>query len=109
MEQDKDAKEICEKYNSVYKPLKENAEIALAVSTLGKMPIYASRLESDENGIEWYVYCGEHSNAEDFYEPISVDSLSEDLPIIIPYLSLDTGFNFIVDDKGYEDIWKNEE
>lgn len=109
MEQEKEQKVICKKYNSAYKPLNENAEIALATSTLGQMPIYASRVDADENGVEWYVYCGEFSNAEDFYEPVAIDCLPEDLPAIIPFLALESGFNFIVDDKGYEDVWKNEE
>lgn len=102
-------KAICQKYASGYKPLKENIEVALATSTIGQMPIYGSRIEADDNGVEWYIYCGDFQDTEDFYEPVAADCLSDELPLIEKYLALEVGYNFIIDDKGYEDVWKSGE
>lgn len=102
-------KAICQKYKSAYKPLKENAEVALALSTIGTMPIYGSRIDSDDNGVEWYIYCGEFSEAENFYEPVAADCLKDELPLVVSLMALEVGYNFIVDDQGYVDVWKTGE
>ncbi len=99
-------KQICEKYQSGYRAINESEMVAIALQTLGQQPIYATRIipEQDEN-ITWFIHCGEYSDADDFYQPMHASHLDQLLPQVLPYLALDYGFNFIIDDDGYEDIW----
>lgn len=97
-------KNICKKYNSAFKPVAKNAKVAVAMGTVGSQPVYGSRID-DGDEVEWYIYCGEYEDKDDFYEPICLDHLREILPQVEKYLALERGFNFIIDDKGYEDVW----
>lgn len=97
---------ICQKYNSQFMPLSDKDLVAVALETIGKMPINGMRYitQKDEN-ISWYIYCGEFSNKEDFFKPIHISHLVDIMPSILPYLSLEEGFGFVIDDQGYEDVW----
>lgn len=100
---------ICAKYQSEFEQLKPNEMVAIALNTLGQMPIVGQRivLEKDEK-VSWFIYCGEYSDADDFYKPIHWYHLIEILPEVLPYLGLKQGFRFIIDNEGYEDVWKDE-
>ncbi|MCW5119997.1 hypothetical protein B7L17_019875 [Burkholderia cenocepacia] len=80
--------------------------VAVAMSTLGRMPIYGTRIAlSEGDNVSWFFHCGEYSNADDFYQPLHAAHLSTYLPSVLPYLRLPPGARFIIDDAGYEDIW----
>ncbi|MDQ9021403.1 hypothetical protein RFI02_09830 [Acinetobacter sichuanensis] len=98
--------QICEKYHSKWNPIKPNEMVAIALQTLGQQPINASRVILREGEtISWFIFCGEYSDAVDFYQPMHASHLDQYLPQVIPYLALDHGFNFIIDNEGYEDVW----
>ena len=81
--------------------------VAIAMSTLGRMPIYGVRQALPEGGnISWFFYCGEYSDATDFYQPVHTAHLRELLPAVVKYLHLPVGTRFIIDDQGYEDVWR---
>lgn len=98
--------EICRKYKSKFEPLGTDEIVAVALQTLGQKPITAERifLQEGEN-VSWFIYCGEHSQEADFYQPVHWHHLKEILPEILPYLGLSQGFRFIIDNEGYEDVW----
>lgn len=99
--------EICTRYKSAYNPLRPADRIAIAIETIGQSPIYGTRLTKSVPGeIEWFVYCGEHSTDKNFYSPVCYEHIKDILPFIEKYLALDTGFNFITDHNGYEDVWQ---
>ncbi|WP_439896182.1 immunity protein Imm33 domain-containing protein [Burkholderia ubonensis] len=80
--------------------------VAVAISTLGKMPVYGTRISLPEGGnVSWFFHCGEYSDAADFYQPVHTDHLTELLPAVMKYLRLPHGSKFIIDDKGFEDVW----
>ncbi|WP_414449633.1 hypothetical protein AB4851_27750 [Burkholderia sp. 22PA0099] len=80
--------------------------VAVAISTLGEMPIYGTRISLPDGGnISWFFHCGEYSDAADFYKPVHAEHLSEMLPSVLKYLRLPPGSKFIIDDQGYEDVW----
>ena len=56
----------------------------------------------------WYIWSGEFSDADDFFKPMDFECLIESYPKILKYLSLDVGFRFLKDKKGYEDVWFDE-
>lgn len=53
----------------------------------------------------WYIWSGEWSDSDDFFKPICLEHLIELKPEIIKYFGLDIGFRFLANDKGYEDVW----
>ncbi|AKM00132.1 hypothetical protein [Burkholderia pyrrocinia] len=80
--------------------------VAVAMSTLGRMPVYGTRTAlSEGDNIGWFFHCGEYSGAADFYQPLHAAHLSTYLPSVQPYLGLPPGARFIIDDAGYEDVW----
>ncbi|WP_423236987.1 immunity protein Imm33 domain-containing protein [Burkholderia multivorans] len=80
--------------------------VAVAISTLGKMPVYGTRISLPAGGnVSWFFHCGEYSDAADFYQPVHTDHLAELLPAVIKYLRLPHGSKFIIDDNGFEDVW----
>ncbi|WP_254613850.1 immunity protein Imm33 domain-containing protein [Burkholderia lata] len=80
--------------------------VAVAMSTLGKAPVYGTRIVlSEGHNVSWFFHCGEYSDAADFYQPLHAAHLSTHLPLVLPYLMLPAGARFIIDDTGYEDIW----
>lgn len=83
--------------------------VAIALSSLGKMPIYGTRIALPQNGtVSWFIHCGEHSDAADFYQPVHTAHMAELLPQVVNYLHLPPGAKFIIDDQGYEDVWMNQ-
>lgn len=95
---------ICQKYNLEMLP--PEPMVALALTSLNKMPIYGCRVKVTENeNISWFFHCGEYSDTDDFYSPIHTSHLETLLPFVIPYLYLPSNTRFIIDDKGYEDVW----
>jgi len=102
----KHQQQICEKYHSPFEALKANEMIAVALGSIGKMPIYGIRnISTEHETVSWFIYCGEFSEQEDFFQPIHAEHLKDKLAIIIPYLALAQGYRFIIDDQGYEDVW----
>lgn len=95
---------ICVRYNL---PVVEPEDmVAVAMSTLGKAPVYGTRITlSEGQNVSWFFHCGECSDADDFYQPVHAAHLSACLPLVLPYLMLPAGARFIIDDTGYEDIW----
>ncbi|MDN7428452.1 hypothetical protein CFB89_01935 [Burkholderia sp. AU16741] len=80
--------------------------VAVAMSTLGRMPVYGTRIAlSEGDNVGWFFHCGEYSDADDFYQPLHAAHLSTCLPSVLPYLRLPPGARFIIDDAGYEDVW----
>jgi hypothetical protein len=81
------------------------SKIGIALGSLGKSPVHGLRHppEGDTNG--WYIWCGEYSDAADFFSPLHVEHISEYLPAVVEYLELPPGYRFLIDGAGYEDVW----
>jgi hypothetical protein len=99
--------QICSKYQSAFCPTLPDDMVAIALETIGQSPIYGVRVaqKTPTDNVEWFIYCGEHSDAEDFYKPVHAQHLAEYLPSVQAYLALAPGYHFIIDDAGYEDVW----
>lgn len=97
-------RKICTKYGLPDTAPEEM--VAVAMSTLGAMPIYGARIVlSEGRTIGWFFHCGTYSEANDFYQPVHTEHLNDILPLVIRYLRLPPDSKFIIDDQGYEDVW----
>lgn len=95
---------ICDRYGM--QGMAPEEMVAVALRTLGAMPIHGTRIALPRDGtIGWFIHCGEHSDADDFYQPIHTAHLATLLPRVVDYLRLPPGTKFIIDDQGYEDVW----
>ncbi|MDU9405380.1 hypothetical protein RTH46_23120 [Pseudomonas sp. zfem004] len=96
--------EACKRYG--VSPRAPEERVAVAFNTLSESPIYGTRIrDAKEGGVSWFFYCGNHSDADDFYQALHAHHLIEDLPEVVKYLYLPEGANFIIDRNGYEDVW----
>ena len=73
------------------------------------MPINGLRHPPTGRSSGWYIWAGKYSDAEDYFEPVHVRHLLEKYPFVLAYLGLPPGWRFQIDDKGYEDVWEDEE
>jgi len=99
-------REICERYGSLVIYPNEHLKIGVALQTKGKLPVRGDRLQPENGTDGWYIWAGDDfSEDPDFYQPVHIVHLHEIWPELIPYLALAPGYHFVIDDKGYEDIW----
>jgi hypothetical protein len=100
-------KVICTTQNSTWKPINKNLNVGVSAN-LDKDPINGLRYPSQKGTTGWFIWSGEYSEADDFFQPICAEHLLQKRPDIIKYLGLDIGFRFLADRNGYEDIWFDE-
>jgi hypothetical protein len=102
-----DQKHICDKYSIRWAECKIDLFIGLADNVLtGMNPVNGLRQPGCDRTTGWYIWAGEEfSQAEDFFKPYHVSHLLKLRPDIVKYLGLPPGFRFLMDDKGYEDVW----
>src|SRR5690242_4175345 len=96
---------MCERFGATFDPPMPRTTVGFALKTKGQVPIYGTRLlvVGDANG--WYVWCGERSDAPDFFQPLHTEHLVEHCPLALPFLALPPGWGFITDQSGYVDVW----
>ncbi|WP_332453765.1 hypothetical protein [Chryseobacterium aquaticum] len=105
----REQKEICEKYNKNF--FETNFDLKIGISDnfkSGEMPLNGLRHfpEGDTSG--WYIWAGDYSSSDEFFKPMHIFHLIEIFPEIIKYLGLPAGNRFLIDDKGFEDVWFDE-
>lgn len=100
-------KEVCKNNNSIWKPVNKKLKIGISTN-LDKNPINGLRHPAENGTTGWFIWTGDYSEKEDFFQPVCAEHLLQQRPEIIKYLGLDIGFRFLADNKGYEDIWYDE-
>ena len=96
---------ICEQHDSAYVPADPDSKVGIALASLGKQPVYGLRSHIVGDTCGWYVWAGEYSPADGFFQAACVKHLDTLCPVALKYLGLAPGFGFIADDEGYEDVW----
>lgn len=100
-------KEICKKHESKWNPISKRLKIGIS-DNLTDDPIHGLRHPKEGDTTGWYIWSGQWSDKDDFFKPLCAEHLLQSRPQIIKYSGLDVGFRFIIDKKGYEDIWYDE-
>lgn len=99
--------QICLKYNSAWKPIDKKLIIGIS-DDVYKDPVHALRHPPTKGVSGWYIWSGEYSEDPGFFKPYCAEHLLNKRPEIIKYLGLDAGYRFLVDSKGHEDVWFDE-
>ena len=100
-------KEICRRYDSIWKPINKNLRIGLG-SDIMSNPVHGLRHPEERGTTGWFIWTGEFSEKEDFFEPMCAEHLLQIRPELIKYLGLDIGYRFSIDEDGSEDVWYDE-
>lgn len=100
---------ICKKHHMDWVPSPMELKIAMADNALTNMiPINGVRYPSENGMTGWFIWSGEEfSESDDFFKPHCVGHLPELNPLIIPFLGLPPGYRFLIDGKGYVDVWED--
>jgi hypothetical protein len=97
---------VCDRLGVSPRQPEAGSKLGIALSTLGSLPIHGLRLNEETGTNGWYIWCGkEMSKGDDFFSPLHVEHIDQHLPRISDYLALPPGYRFLVDGKGYEDVW----
>ncbi len=100
-------KEICTTHNSTWKPINKKLNVGVSAN-LDNDQINGLRHPNEKGTTGWFIWTGEYSEADNFFQPICAEHLLQKRPDIIKYLGLDIGFRFLADRNDYEDIWFDE-
>ena len=102
-------RDVCNRIGADCFGLDTSLKVGIALESLDQIPIHAVRLKEENGTTGWYIWGGEYSNDLDFYSPLCAAHLPKYLPSVLKYLALPPGYRFIIDHKGYEDIWFDSE
>lgn len=100
-------KKVCKKYESKWNPINKKLKVGVG-SNLNADPIHGLRHPKEKGTTGWYIWTGEYSDSQDFFRPMCAEHLLQKRPELIKYFGLDVGFRFLIDHKGYEDVWYDE-
>lgn len=103
---------ICRENQSAYCPLHENELLLVEGSNFEQRPIFGCRITdwntSGKQIQRWVLAFGtpdnEQTDPEETY--ISLEEIQQKCPDVLPFLALEEGFNFIIDEEGDSEIWK---
>jgi hypothetical protein len=85
-------REVCEPYGVT--PVPAPADLKLGLARGGNGPIYGLRHPPESGTVGWYIWRGEFSNAVDFFSPLHVSHVGDELPEVMPFLALPTAGAF---------------
>jgi len=101
-------KEVCERFGLNYFPSLDGWKIGVSKNIgSGQMPINGLRHPAENGTLGWYIWAGDYSADQNFFESMHIEHLQEKCPLVIKYLGLPPGWRFQIDDKGYEDVWED--
>ena len=104
---EKEQKEFCEKKNVPWIEAPLNLKVGISKSVReGFKPINGLRHPPTETTTGWYIWAGEWSDDQNFFEPYHLGHLLESCPLVVKFLGLPPGWRFLVTDD-YEDVWED--
>jgi hypothetical protein len=95
---------ICARFVAGPQPPEGHETLGIALATIESRPLHGVRHAIEHGTCGWYVWGGEMSDREDFFQPLCVDHLERRCPIIVPYLALPPGWRFLLA-PDHEDVW----
>lgn len=100
-----EATAICSAQGVVPDPPHNSSKVGIALATLDRDPLSGMRLPPEGAACGWYIWGGEMSDDDDFFQPMHVSHIHAQCPKVLPYLSLPPGWRFLLGENGYVDVW----
>jgi len=100
--------DLCKKYGAPFLATSKNGMIALSKTfSENAAPIHGLRHPIEGTLSGWFIWSGEYSPADDFFEPIHASHLEQICPALLKYLGLAPGWRFLFAED-FEDVWYDE-
>lgn len=107
----KQQRTVCERFGAHFEAAPSELKVGISPAVrAGVRPIHGLRVAPVGDTSGWYIWAGgEMSQDPDFFQPLCVEHLDDWCPGLKPYLGLPPGWRFVIDLKGYEDVWHDPE
>lgn len=96
--------EVCLSAGVEPQPSAPTDKLGLSRSARTEAPIHGLRVRPTPGTSGWYVWAGEMSEDESFFEPSHICHVPSVCPLALPFLSLPPGWRFLTDGV-YVDVW----
>ena len=88
---------ICQRYGAIFEAAADDMIVGVSRNLgSGTRPLHGLRHSSENGACGWYLWAGEWSEADDFFEPVCVGHLAEICPDVLQYLGLAPGWRFLL-------------
>jgi|ERR1017187_139528 hypothetical protein len=104
MSDEQSQRATCERYDATFTLAGEWINSGFASQTSERRPIHGLRHPPTVDTTGWFIWCGEYSDANDFFKPIHTIHVTEMLPEIGSLLGLPAGYRFLVA-QDHIDVW----
>lgn len=95
---------ICVEFGALFSPALPSVNSGFALGTETQRPIHGLRSPATADTTGWYIWCGEYSEANDFFRPIHTEHLNKLLPEVVAFLGLPAGYRFMLN-HDLRDVW----
>lgn len=99
-------REICHRYGADFLDAPPSLELGVARRLQpGQFPVHGLRHPPEDGTCGWFIWTGELETSDpEFFAPIHVRHLHDEMAFVLPYLGLAPGWRFLLA-PGYEDVW----
>lgn len=99
-------REICRRYGAEFLEAPFSLKLGLACDLeVDQFPLHGLRHPPENGTCGWFIWTGElETNDPEFFAPVHVSYLDEELPLVLPHLGLAPGWRFLLAPR-YEDVW----
>jgi len=88
---------ICQRYGAIFEAARDDAIVGVSQNLeSGVFPLHGLRHLPQGQSCGWFLWRGEWSNADDFFEPVHVLHLADICPAVLTYLGLAPGWRFLL-------------
>jgi len=96
--------DVCVRMRVAPLPPGSGDRIGLSRSARTDRPVHGLRIAPTPGVSGWYVWSGDFSESDDFFEATHIDHIPEACALAAPFLSLPPGWRFLTDGL-YVDVW----
>jgi hypothetical protein len=97
-------RKVCARFHAAFSPPDPSAAFGLAWPLDPDAPLCGLRHPPEAEACGWFVWSGEYSDEDEFFEPVEVAAAGDLVRRALPYLALPPGWRFLLA-PGYEDVW----
>jgi hypothetical protein len=110
MSKEETQRSLCRQCSARYEVSPGELKVGVAAGIqAGMRLLHGVRHHPEGDATGWYVWAGEFSDADDFFQPVHVSHLDDWEPGLHRFLGLPSGWRFLlVPEEGYEDVWFDE-